>query len=110
MQTLFTIGYGDSVARLEVERKFAITLMLAGAVVYALHCEHDVGAGQRQRIMRPRRQLAVVIRWNDRDLPEGLRQRIKLEFGTSGRSSPACRTATCPGPRRSSEPARSWPI
>ena len=95
VQTLFTIGYGDSVAPVsEVELKFAITLMLAGAVVYALVIANMTSVLANANVLYARHvdELAAVTQViDDRDLP-GLRQRIKW-VSTSGRSSSACRTA-----------------
>ena len=84
MQTLFTIGYGDSVAPVsEVELKFAVALMLAGAVVYALVIANMTSVLANANVLYARHvdELAAVTQvLDDRDLPEGLRQRIKLEF------------------------------
>ena len=84
VQTLFTIGYGDSAAPVsEAELKFAITLAARRRRRLRFgDREHDVGAGQRQRaVCAPRRRARGRTKvLDDRDLPEYLRQRIKLEF------------------------------
>ena len=84
VQTLFTIGYGDSVAPVsEKELRFAVALMLAGALVYALVIANMTSVLANANVLYVRHvdELTAVTQvLDDRDLPEGLRQRVRLEF------------------------------
>ena len=81
LQTLFTIGYGDSVIPVaNVEILFACIFMLIGTFVYGLVIANmtSVLANADVLRMRFRQELDTINSYIDiRDVPDGLRQRIK---------------------------------
>ena len=84
LQTLFTIGYGDTVIPVNTkERTFACIFMITGTFIYGLVIANmtSVLANSDVLQMRFRQEMDAMNRYLDmRDVPEGLRQRIKIYF------------------------------
>jgi len=82
VQTLFTIGYGDSVAPVaKPEIKFTIFLMFIGACTYALVIANMTSVLANANVLYRRHQdeVAKLEQLLDaRRVPDGLRSRIKL--------------------------------
>eukprot|EP00592_Proboscia_alata_P007446 CAMPEP_0194358636 /NCGR_PEP_ID=MMETSP0174-20130528/5767_1 /TAXON_ID=216777 /ORGANISM="Proboscia alata, Strain PI-D3" /LENGTH=1177 /DNA_ID=CAMNT_0039129005 /DNA_START=138 /DNA_END=3668 /DNA_ORIENTATION=- len=85
MQTLFTIGYGDSVApsKSHVELSMACVFMLFGVFGYGLTIANmtSVLANLDVVNMRFRREMDIIARWiSFRSIPEKLKEQIRLHF------------------------------
>lgn len=84
VQTLFTIGYGDSVAPVSKDEiKFSLFLMLTGALTYALVIANmtSVLANANVLYCRHMDEINTMTQlMDDRDLPDGLKGRVKLSF------------------------------
>jgi len=84
LQTLFTIGYGDNVIPVNTtERMFACVFMMVGTFIYGLVIANmtSVLANSDVLQMRFRQEMDGMNAYMDmRDVPEGLRQRIKIYF------------------------------
>lgn len=84
VQTLFTIGYGDSVAPVSMhEIKFTLVLMNIGALTYALVIANMTSMLANANVLHGRHAeevLTVAGLMDARDLPDGLKARVKQCF------------------------------
>jgi len=84
VQTLFTIGYGDSVAPVSKDEiKFSLFLMLTGALTYALVIANMTSVLANANVLYCRHMDEINTMsqlMDDRDLPDGLKGRVKLSF------------------------------
>jgi len=84
MQTLFTIGYGDSVIPQKwTEKVFASIFMMLGTFIYGLVIANMTSLLANIDVlrMRFRQEMDAMNGYMDmRDVPEGLKQRIKIFF------------------------------
>lgn len=84
VQTLFTIGYGDSVAPVSnAEIGLTLALMLLGAFTYALVIANATSmlANANVLYVRHQEEVATISQiMAERDVPEGLKSRVKQCF------------------------------
>ncbi|KAH8099036.1 phosphorelay sensor kinase [Aureococcus anophagefferens] len=84
VQTLFTIGYGDSVAPVSKDEiQFSLFLMLTGALTYALVIANMTSVLANANVLYCRHTdetNTMASLMDDRDLPDGLKGRVKLSF------------------------------